>query len=778
MRRGTAFISSAVLLAILAPTALALITRLTALSDMLAEATFVVVAVVESIDEKRPAMTLTLGEALKGKPGWKKLPVLLAGDGRARKLKEPPELLKRLQKKQSVVLFVSQRESEYAAFAFTEGTWFSLAGTAVEGEVRWSFTHLEPYLRRTFHGTTKEMVAAAKGALAGKTKPPEPDAKVKPGLGPEGNKSGMARVAAPARAVIPTVLVGGPLAMLAMLFPAAFGGWKRWLALLSAAGTNCTLLSLQWWFADSLVGSWWGTPQALWAGLGAVSVAGVAWAWSRHARSVRLGEAPLLAGRAEFLVLLLASAVGAATLAVCRHLQQPLLSPAWLPVVVLILAVWAGAVYVGWTWLRGARLVPALATEAVVLTGLALATAVFTPALPSGARAGGLEAGPESAAAADLVWSFRLPQKGAISSSPVVAGDRVLIAAAIDSVFRPYGALYCLDRATGAVAWSFDGGKKMKQVFSTPTVAGDKIYIGEGFHQDYDCKVYCLDLRDGRKLWEHQTASHTESTAAVADGRVYVGAGDDGLVCLAADTGAKVWGFPGFHIDAGPAAHSGRVYAGCGVGDVHKTTAIFCLDAATGQPVWRAHTPLPVWGQPAVSNGFVYVGTGNGRLNEPADEPAGEVYCLRQRDGEAAWKKKLPDGVLGRLAVDRDRLYFGCRDGWFYAARRSDGETAWRRDLGSPVVAGPALESCPCCESAGGRVYAASLAGTLACLEAATGRVVWSKDLAERTKVPVELIATPALDVRGGARRLYVGVTLVSAARAGELLCFEERHGD
>src|SRR5687767_7688330 len=105
MRRGIALLVGVVLLAGLAPPALALITRLTALSDMLAEATFVAVANVESIDEKRPAVLLEFDEALKGKPGWKKLPVLLAGDARAKKLKEPADLLKRLEKKQSVVLF-------------------------------------------------------------------------------------------------------------------------------------------------------------------------------------------------------------------------------------------------------------------------------------------------------------------------------------------------------------------------------------------------------------------------------------------------------------------------------------------------------------------------------------------------------------------------------------------------------------------------------------------------------------------------------------------------
>ena len=60
-----------------------------------------------------------------------------------------------------------------------------------------------------------------------------------------------------------TVLVGGPLVMLAMLFPTAFGGWKRWLVLLSTAGTTSTLYALQWYFSNSLAGSWWGSAVTL-----------------------------------------------------------------------------------------------------------------------------------------------------------------------------------------------------------------------------------------------------------------------------------------------------------------------------------------------------------------------------------------------------------------------------------------------------------------------------------------------------------------------------------
>src|SRR4051794_33681494 len=75
---------------------LAVITRLTSLADMTSEASFVLTAKVETLDSTRPSMMLAVEDMIKGKPGWKKMPVLLTGDKRAEKLKEQPQLLKRL----------------------------------------------------------------------------------------------------------------------------------------------------------------------------------------------------------------------------------------------------------------------------------------------------------------------------------------------------------------------------------------------------------------------------------------------------------------------------------------------------------------------------------------------------------------------------------------------------------------------------------------------------------------------------------------------------------
>src|SRR3546814_14631899 len=48
---------------------------------------------------------------------------------------------------------------------------------------------------------------------------------------------------------------------------------------------------------------------------------------------------------------------------------------------------------------------------------------------------------------------------------------------------------------------------------------------------------------------------------------------------------------------------------------------LVCLDARTGNPVWRTPVHLPAWGNPLVVGDRVYIGLGNGRLNESVRPP-------------------------------------------------------------------------------------------------------------------------------------------------------------
>jgi outer membrane protein assembly factor BamB len=800
-RRGIVFGLMGLLL--LASPAWALITRLTPLKDVVEESQFIFTVKVDSVDADKLSLVLTVDDQLKGKAPFQKLTVLLKGDAEAMKGKQTPDLLKRVAPKLPVVLFVSQRDTTFIAFAFTNGTWFQLKGVKDDDSdtVRWSFTHLEPYLRRTFKGTTGEMQKVVADFLNDKDKKtlPDTDPKEKPGLGPEiepekketkpeeekvsESRSNIDRrsfrgtvTTGPVFGVIPAVLIGGPLAMLAMLFPSVFGGWKRWLTLLSVACTNSTLYTLQFWFAADLSGTVWGRASTLWIMMALVTLAGTVLAFVRHGVRVMDGEAPYTPSKIELLVLGIVSLTGAGILGYATLNKQSLLSPDWMPVLPYCLSAWGATVYVLYAGLVPRRL-PALATEAVMLAimafvtvGLMMTTGTHLQLNAANVASTGGDVPPK------IVWKFTAPAKGSIFSTPLVAGERVYVGVAHDDVFSPYGVLYCLDGSTGKEIWRFPKDKSMRQLYSTPCLAEGMLYIGEGLHQDAACKIYCLRADTGEKIWDFATDSHTESSPCVVTGKLYCGAGDDGLYCLDAKTGNKLWNFPGFHIDTNPIVSGNHVFAGAGVGDIYKEPAILCLNAETGAKEWLIKTALPAWGSPSVFGDCVYFGLGNGRVGEKDPNPAGELLCVRAADGSIVWHSKVDDAVLGKPSLDYAHVYFGSSDNRLYCINRMNGKQCWQCDLGSPVIAPPTLVPCPFSEATL-RLYGVGSDGQVVSLEANTGRVLWSLHGEEVFSSPVEVIAPPALEVAQEGqtlRRFYLGATLVSTARTAVLYCFEE----
>ena len=148
------------------------------------DADLIFVAKVERLDPEKPAVVLTVTEKLKGPMEFpfERLPVNLTGD----KELHTPKLLKRLALDLPIVVFVKKEpQSKFMALAFSNGTWFQLLGQTEKDSTRWAFTHCEPYLRRTFKGTTAELQEVVTGVLKKKQKAPPPDKTAQPGLGPE-----------------------------------------------------------------------------------------------------------------------------------------------------------------------------------------------------------------------------------------------------------------------------------------------------------------------------------------------------------------------------------------------------------------------------------------------------------------------------------------------------------------------------------------------------------------------------------------------------------------
>jgi outer membrane protein assembly factor BamB len=850
----------------------AVITRLISLRNMLKESQFIVAAKVASVLPDKPGLVLTVDTQFKGKFPVKKLSINLTGDNEAKKNKHTSLLLKRVAPKVPVILFINQRGKQYTVMAFSNGTWFQVVGrkAADSDAVGWSFTHCEPYLRRTFAGTTAELKQIVKNGLAGKKQPPEPNAKEKPGLGPEVKKAekkqsriedrgsrieDQGSILGPPFAVIPTIGIGGPLAILAMLFPAVFGGalvvFRNWVALLTVASINSTLLVVYLWFGRSLGVSWLGTPQGLWFAMLLVTLAGTLWAWRRqlhtpqipaqHQASSGVSEKPrypfgtasssqsvrrqmrnpfikaappnsglpMYAGpagsptRSELVIVWSASLIFLGSFLYCCLGKLAPDDPTWRLLLVFTVGFVAGGLYLGFHCLAGPPRFsrkPALATEGIVLWSMVVAATCVAAAWPN--RPGNASFEINKDRPVITVWTATLPQGGFIVSSCLVQGKRVYVAAAHRQGADMFGALYCLDAVTGEIVWKFDDDGAMKQVFSSPCIADGRLFIGEGFHTDASCKFYCVDANSGKKLWDFQTNSHTESSPCVAGDKVFFGAGDDGVYCVNAKNGKRVWQYPGpdgdtsptvgnggkvssgskprlkLHVDANPLVVGDRLYVSSGIDRDAQDPgdpAVFCLDVKTGKRIWLlalGRRNLPAWGSAVAAGDQVYFGLGNGNLYTDEENPAGALLCVDRKTGTEQWRVNLSNGVLNRPAVDPFRVYFGCRDGFCYCVDRKDGQLRWKNDLGSPVLASPALFRCPECGTA--RLYAMGTAGRLRSFDPETGFVFWTFDLEKGALAGSAPFVAVDRTAQGERRRIYFGAGLNDGSVA-PVYCLEDK---
>ncbi len=188
------------------------------------------------------------------------------------------------------------------------------------------------------------------------------------------------------------------------------------------------------------------------------------------------------------------------------------------------------------------------------------------------------------------------------------------------------GLLYGFDALKGQKLWSFDLNPKdavfpktRNYIISTPVFHEGKIYLAVG--QDPENgegigHMYCIDpTRSGDitasgRVWQYDKIRRSISTAAIADGLVYIS------------------DFAGF---------------------------LHCLDAATGKPNWTFDMLAAVWGSPLVADGKVYLGDEDGDI--AVFQAGKELKKLSENNmGSAVYGTPVAaNGVL--YIMNRNELY-------------------------------------------------------------------------------------------------------------------------
>ncbi len=383
--------------------------------------------------------------------------------------------------------------------------------------------------------------------------------------------------------------------------------------------------------------------------------------------------------------------------------------------------------------------------------------------------------GAEDPASGKVNWSFSHEGIKTFYSSPCVVGNRLYATSARYEFFKNIGAIYSIDADTGKLVWAYQAG--YRATFSSPSVSGKYLVVGEGLHFTGDSRVFCIDIeqsekkREGVKLWSFRTKNHVESSPCIADGRAYVGAGSDGLYCFALEPDKNGNAQLLWHVEtkdypdceSSPVCFEGKVYEALGI----DGQALVCFDGATGKELWKVKTPYPVFGSPSISNNKIYIGMGYGDFVNNADawagnlrlklekegkspaeilkavkeiKPIGEVWCIDLKTQAIAWKFTVGDTVLGSAAIDGDKIYFGSRDKNIYCIS-TDGKLLHKWNAHAPLVTSPSIGD--------KTVYIVSDTGQIWGLDKKTFAPVWDISLNSPT------MSSPCV-ARG---HVYIGTT-------------------
>ena len=273
--------------------------------------------------------------------------------------------------------------------------------------------------------------------------------------------------------------------------------------------------------------------------------------------------------------------------------------------------------------------------------------------------------------------------------------------------------------------------------WAAPAIAGGRLYIVD--HEGADDVVRALDADTGAELWrfaysdtEKCRYGFTVSTPLVVEGKLYAYSRKGKLHCLDAATGALLWKrdlaaecpgeLPPWDFCLSPVADGPALIVGVG----GTTASVLTLDRETGKTIWQA-------GAFQISYASPVVATLGGRKQYVFFGVEGLVG-LNPANGVELWRVPWPTKFGGKKGPTPL-----IADGRIFAATTEGGDTGMVDfSTGTPEIVWKHKEmqdhfTTPVYSN--GRIYGSSEPKFLACVDPATGNILWKQETGQYTSV-------------------------------------------
>jgi outer membrane protein assembly factor BamB len=426
-------------------------------------------------------------------------------------------------------------------------------------------------------------------------------------------------------------------------------------------------------------------------------------------------------------------------------------------------------------------------------------------------------------AAPKVLWVLK--SKDNFIASPLPMDNRLYVSGL--GAFNT-GHFACLSTEVNAktrTLWS-----KTTPYLKLPTVSSPGLYknylvFGDGMHQTNGAMLYCLEAAEGNPVWRQSIPGdlvHLEGSPTILDGKAYIGGGAAGVICIEIDKATlagkmhdlpalqkimaqsmkdlqakyeidkktdpfaippsedqlpkadpkRLWqqGKDKWHVDAPIAVVGDKVLAASAYLDKEQVgdRALFCLDAKTGNILWRAPLKLNPWGGPSVFGDTVVVsGSTIGYDFNVLKGAKGFIAAYNLKDGTPKWHKDITGGVVACAALADNSAVVSATDGKVRAFDLASGDRQWIYDAKMPLFAPVAIQSRDRKgASANGVVYAGDLRGVIHAIDLKNGTQLWKLDLGAHKDVqaPGMVYGGPVMH----AGRLYVATCNLQGPYAGK----------